>query len=178
MVKKRTDSLIPSDIITSKIYFIRDKKVMLDRDLAELYGVRTQVLNQAVKRKINRFPDDFMFSLSRAEIMDLSQLVISSAIKHAPNVNVFTEQGVAMLSGVLNSNRAIQVNIQIMRMFIRLREMHDNQKYIITRLNKHEIKLWKHDKQFADVIQTLDEMRKPKESLSKQRIGFIPSKEE
>lgn len=101
--------------IESRIFFIRGQKVMLDRDLANLYGVETRVLNQAVRRNIRRFPQDFMLSLTREEIMDLSRIVTSSGIKHAPNVFVFTEQSVAMLSGELNSQQAIQVNIAIMR---------------------------------------------------------------
>lgn len=106
--------LIPQEVIERKIFLIRGQKVMIDRDLAKLYGVETRVLNQAVRRNIDRFPDDFMFSLTREEIMNLSQIVISSGIKHAPNVFVFTEQGVAMLSGILNSKRAVQMNIAIM----------------------------------------------------------------
>lgn len=97
--------------VERKIFLIRGQRVMIDRDLAELYGVETRVLNQAVRRNIKRFPDDFMFSLNREEIRNLSQIVISSKIKHAPNMFAFTEQGVAMLSTVLNSDRAIQVNI-------------------------------------------------------------------
>ena len=90
--------LIPSDRIEAKIYFLRGKKVMFDRDLATLYGVETRSLNQAVRRNINRFPSDFMFSLTRQEIVNLSQIVISSGIKHSLNVFAFTEQGVSMLS--------------------------------------------------------------------------------
>jgi len=121
--------LIPIEIIENKIYLIRGHKVMLDRDLAELYGVETRVLNQAVRRNIERFPEDFMFSLSREEVMRISQIVISSGhskkapLKFSKNVLVFTEQGVAMLSTALNSARAIQVNIAIMRTFVKLREM-------------------------------------------------------
>ena len=96
-------SIIPVEILEKKIMLIRGQKVMLDRDLAELYGVETRVLNQAVKRNLKRFPEDFMFALSREEIVNLSQTVTSSTIKHAPNVNAFTEQGVAMLSSVLKS---------------------------------------------------------------------------
>lgn len=92
---------------------------MLDQDLAQLYGVETRALNQAVRRNINRFPKDFMFSLTREEIRNISQIVISSRIKHAPNVFAFTEHGVAMLSSVLNSPRAVQVNIQIMRTLLK-----------------------------------------------------------
>lgn len=114
MVKKKksnTQALIPQETIANKILLIRGKKVLLDRDLADLYKIETRALNQAVRRNIERFPDDFMFSLTRQEIMNLSQSVISSKIKHAPNVFAFTQEGVAMLSSVLRSKRAIQVNI-------------------------------------------------------------------
>jgi hypothetical protein len=90
--------LIPQEVVEKRIYLIRRHKVIIDRDLAELYGVETRVLNQAVKRNIKRFPEDFMFALTRDKIMNLSQFVISSKIKHAPNVFAFTGQGVAMLS--------------------------------------------------------------------------------
>ena len=122
-------SLIPMEIIEQKIFLIRGQKVMLDWDLAQLYGVETRVLNQAVRRNIDRFPADFMFSLTRDEIMRISQFVISSTqirnetLKFAKSVLAFTEQGVAMLSTVLNSKRAIEVNILIMRAFVKLREM-------------------------------------------------------
>ncbi len=101
-------AIAPVEMIERKIYVIRGHKVMLDRDLAALYGVETRVLNQAVRRNLDRFPEDFVFSLTREEILNLSQFVISSEsrIKHAPNVFAFTEQGVAMLSSVLNSKRA------------------------------------------------------------------------
>ncbi len=115
--------LISIEAVASKICFIRAAKVMLDRDLATLYGVETRVLNQAVRRNIKRFPEDFMFALTRDEIMRISQIVTSSDIKYAKQVHAFTEQGVAMLSGILNSDRAIAVNIQIMRTFTKLRHM-------------------------------------------------------
>ena len=99
--------LVPIERIASKIYLIRDIRVMLDRDLAELYGVETRVLNQAVHRNIKRFPKDFMFELRRDEIMGISQIVKSSEIKYSKRVHAFTEQGVTMLLSVLNSNRAI-----------------------------------------------------------------------
>lgn len=106
------DKLITSvEEITKRILFLREEKVLLDRDLAKLYGVETRVLNQAVSRNIGRFPDDFMFDLRREEIRSISQNVISSNIKYSKRVRVFTEQGVAMLSSVLKSDRAIQVNI-------------------------------------------------------------------
>jgi len=97
------EAIVPVEAIERKIYLIRSQKVMIDRDLAQLYDVETRVQNQAVRRNIERFTPDFMFALTRDEIRDLSQIVISSNIKHSPNVFVFTEQGVAMLSSVLKS---------------------------------------------------------------------------
>ncbi|MFH1397688.1 MAG: ORF6N domain-containing protein [Candidatus Omnitrophota bacterium] len=108
-------NLISIDSIAGKILVVRGKRVMLDRDLAELYEVETRVLNQAVKRNMSRFPEDFMLILTREEINRISQIVIS--LKFSKNVYAFTEQGVAMPLSVLNSERAIQVNIQIMRAF-------------------------------------------------------------
>ena len=107
--------LIPSERIEKAIYLIRGEKVMLDRDLAVLYGVETRVLNQAVRRNRDRFPADFMFELSREEILGISQIVTSSTLKFSKRVVAFTEQGVAMLSSVLRSKQAIHVNIEIMR---------------------------------------------------------------
>ena len=118
------DSLIPDEQIASKVLFIRGLKVMLDRDLAKLYDVETKVLNQAVSRKINRFPDDFMFRLSQDEFDNLkSQIVTSSWGGRRTLPYAFTEQGVAMLSSVLKSDRAVQVNIQIIKTFTRLRQI-------------------------------------------------------
>ena len=103
--------IVPLVRITSKIFVIRDTRVILDKDLAELYGVETRVLNQAVRRNIKRFPEDFIFVLTREEIMRISQSVTSSKIKYSKRVHAFTEQGVAMLSSVLNTDRAVDVNI-------------------------------------------------------------------
>mgnify|MGYP001616222689 CR=1 FL=1 len=160
--------LIPVEIIERKIYLIRGHKVMIDRYLAELYGVATRVLNQAVRRNISRFPSDFMFSLTREEIMNLSQIVISSRIKHAPNVFVFTEQGVAMLSSVLSSERAVQVNIAIMRAFVKLREMIASNKDLARRLDNLE---QKYDSQFKVVFDAIRQLMIPPET-KKRKIGF------
>lgn len=124
--RKQTLAIIPDSRIASRIFFIRGKKVMLDRDLAELYGVETRTLNQAVRRNPERFPSDFMFQLNVREMeIWISQIVISKSknmgLRKRPLA--FTEQGVAMLSSVLNSPRAIQVNIQIIRTFTKLREL-------------------------------------------------------
>ncbi|MEK6647198.1 MAG: ORF6N domain-containing protein [Candidatus Firestonebacteria bacterium] len=151
-------NLISQKTIEKKIYLIRGQKVMLDRDLADLYGVETRVLNQAVRRNIDRFPEDFMFSLTREEIMNLSQIVISSKIKHAPNVFVFAEQGVAMLSSVLNSKQAIQVNIGIMRVFVNIRKLVSSNKEVINRLNQLEEKVEKQGKEIKRDIKTIFEV--------------------
>jgi hypothetical protein len=164
--------LIPVEIIEKKIYLIRGHKVMLDRDLAELYGVETRVLNQAVRRNLDRFPEDFMFALTREEIMNLSQIVISSRIKHAPNVFVFAEQGVAMLSGVLNSERAIQVNIAIMRTFVKLREMLSSNKELAHKLTLLENRIEKHDGEIKAIFNAIRQLMVPPETKSKKPIGF------
>ena len=169
--------LIPIEIIEKKIYLIRGHKVMLDRDLAELYGVETRVLNQAVRRNLDRFPEDFMFALTREEIMNLSQIVISSRIKHAPNVFVFAEQGVAMLSGVLNSERAIQVNIAIMRTFVKLREMLSSNKELAHKLTLLENRIEKHDGEIKAIFNAIRQLMVPPETKSKKPIGFRRERE-
>lgn len=156
--------------LENMIYFIRGMKVMLDRDLAELYEVETRTLNQAIRRNIERFPEDFMFSLTREEIMNLSQIVISSKIKHAPNVFVFTEQGVAMLSSILNSKRAIQVNIQIMRAFVRLREAISHHLDIKQKIEDLEQKYKKHDKQFEEVFQAINNLLEAPEPVNTKEL--------
>ena len=165
------EAIVPVEAIERKIYLIRSQKVMIDRDLAQLYDVETRVLNQAVRRNIERFPPDFMFALTRDEIRDLSQIVISSNIKHSPNVFVFTEQGVAMLSSILKSERAVQVNIAIMRAFVKLREILSTHKELAHKLAEHERKIEKHDgeiKVIFDAIRGLMAAPEPK----KKKIGF------
>jgi predicted XRE-type DNA-binding protein len=125
MAKKETTLTIPDEIIMNQIYYFREQKVMVDKDLAELYGVTTGNLNKAVKRNIKRFPEDFMFQLTEKEYESLRfQNGILKRGEHSKYLPyVFTEQGVAMLSGVLSSDRAIAVNIQIMRILTRIRQM-------------------------------------------------------
>lgn len=158
---------ISTEIIVTKILVVRGKKIMLDRDLAQLYGVETRVLNQAVKRNISRFPGDFMFSLTRDEIMRISQFVIS--LKFSKTVYAFTEQGVAMLSSVLNSERAIQVNIQIMRAFIQLKRMLSTNAGLRRKIEKMEKK---YNKQFAIVFQAIKQLIEPPPAKPKPPIGF------
>jgi len=161
--------LISIEAVANKIFFIRGVKVMLDRNLAELYGVETRVLNQAVRRNIKRFPEDFMFALSRDEIMRISQIVTSSDIKFAKQVHAFTEQGVAMLSGILNSDRAIAVNIQIMRTFTKLRHMISDNEDLRRELAELSEQT---DERFQIVFETLDQLLTV-DVKEKNKIGFM-----
>ena len=165
------EAMAPVEAIEKKIYMIRGQKVMLDRNLAELYGVETRALNQAVRRNIQRFPDDFTIKLTRDEIRNISQIVISPGIKHAPNVFAFTEQGVAMLSGILKSPKATQANIAIMRAFVKLREILSTHKELAHKLTELERKIERHDdeiKAVFDAIRGLMMQPEPK----KKKIGF------
>jgi phage regulator Rha-like protein len=142
MAKAGKSIAVADEAIINKIYFLRDKKVMMDRDLAELYDVTTGNLNKAVKRNLKRFPDDFMFQLTETEFKNLIfQNGTSSWGGTRKMPFAFTEQGVAMLSGVLNSERAIEVNIRIIRIFTKLREMLLTHKDILLKLEKIEKKL-------------------------------------
>ena len=161
-------SIVPVERIEKAIIFIRGEKVLLDRDLALLYGVETRVLNQAVRRNIKRFPIDFMFELTRDEIMRISQTVTSSRIKYSKRVHAFTEQGVAMLSTVLNSERAIEVNIAIMRAFVKLRQMILSNEKLRRKIEEMEKK---YDEQFKIVFEAIAELMTPPERPRK-KIGF------
>ena len=162
---------IPIERIQKAIFLIRGQKVMLDRDLAELYGVKTKALKQAVKRNINRFPEDFMFVLSEDEFQNWrSQFVTSNGdrmgLRYSPMA--FTEQGVSMLSSVLNSERAVEVNIAIMRIFVRIRKVADTDKGLRYKLEEMEKK---YDRQFQVVFEAIKAMMNDGERL-KKRIGF------
>ena len=162
---------IPDERIIRRIFLMRDKKVMLDRDLAELYKVETRVLNQAVRRNIKRFPSDFMFQLNQEELaIWKSQIVISTADKKGLRKSpfVFTEQGVAMLSSVLNSARAIQVNIQIIRTFTQLRELLTTHKQLREKVESMENK---YDKKLKEIFEVLKNLL-IQEETPKRRIGF------
>jgi hypothetical protein len=164
-------TLVPHERIERSILLIRGHKAMLDADLAALYGVETKQLIQAVKRNIFRFPSDFMFQLSKEEFENLrSQFGISShwgGRRYPPYA--FTEQGVAMLSSVLNSERAIKVNIEIMRAFVRLRRMLASHADLARKLDALEKK---YDAQFKVVFDAIRELMKPRES-KKRPIGFL-----
>lgn len=164
------NNVLPAERIERSIYRIRGQKVMLDTDLAELYGVETRVLVQAVKRNIDRFPEDFMFQLSKEEFDTLrSQTVTSSSWggrRYPPYA--FTEQGVAMLSGVLNSKRAISVNVEIMRTFVRLRELLSTHTELQRKIEELEAK---YDQQFQVVFEALRKLMQPPDKPSRP-IGF------
>jgi predicted O-linked N-acetylglucosamine transferase (SPINDLY family) len=175
MKKGENSSMIPDESVINKIYHIREQTVMLDSDLAELYGVETKVFNQAIKRNIDRFPYDFMFQLNSQEWSNLkSQFVTSSWGGRRTMPFAFTEHGVLMLSSVLNSARAIQVNIQVMRIFTRFRKgLSDNGelKAEITEIRK---KLDNNTQNIELVFQYLDELVEKKEKTkSRKRIGYI-----
>ncbi len=174
--KTITTDLIPQERIESQILLIRGQKVMLDRDLAKLYGVPTKVFNQAVKRNIKRFPKDFMFQLTKEEVENWrSQSVTSSWGGRRYLPYAFTEQGVAMLSSVLNSERAIQVNIQIMRAFIKIKEMALSYKELQKRIDVMEKK---YDRRFKIVFDTIRKLLEPpQKSKIKKVIGFKPKGE-
>jgi hypothetical protein len=173
---KAKAALIPHEMIERSILLVRGHRVMLDEDLAELYDVETRVLNQAVQRNIKRFPPDFMFRLTaeeQAECQALrSHFVILKAgrgqhRKYPPYA--FTEQGVAMLSGILKSERAIEVNIQIMRAFVALRQMISTNKELSHRLDDLEKK---YDSQFKLVFEAIRQLMAPPDPPKKRKIGF------
>lgn len=161
-----------SENIEESIYLIRGEKVMLDRDLAKLYNVSTAAFNQAVRRNFERFPEDFMFRLTPAEVAQLnrSQFVIGSEKHRDPRYRpyAFTEQGVAMLSSVLRSKRAITVNIEIMRAFVKLRQLLTSNAELARRLDQLESK---YDKQFKVVFEAIRQLMSPPEGGRKE-IGF------
>ncbi|WP_119788756.1 ORF6N domain-containing protein [Flavobacterium anhuiense] len=170
------NSLLSEETISNKIYFIRGQKVMIDRDLATLYGIETRVLKQAVKRNISRFPEDFMFDLNKTETENWkSQIVISNSekmgLRYIPTA--FTEHGVLMLSSVLKSDKAIQTNIQIMRIFTKVRQMLLDTTEIKVDILQIQKKLENHDKNIELVFSYLDELTEKKENESERvKIGY------
>ncbi len=168
-------AIVPTERIERLILLIRGHKVMLDADLAELYGVETRSLIQAVKRNLSRFPTDFMFQLSDEEAELLrSQIVISKkrrgGRRYVPYV--FTEQGVAMLSSVLNSARAVEINIEIMRAFVRLRDMISSHKDLARKLEALERKYESHDVHIRSLFEAIRQLMAPPEP-KRRKIGFL-----
>ena len=179
-ISSKTTSLVPVEIIQNRIYLIRGRKVMFDKDLSELYGVQTFRLNEQVKRNIKRFPDDFMFQLTKEEFNNLmSQIAISSWGGTRKLPYVFTEQGVAMLSSVLNSERAIEVNIQIIRVFTKLREMMISHKDLARKIEDLERKFHDYDNKIILIFDAIKQLMMPPNQVmpyKKTKIGFVVDK--
>ncbi len=172
--KKENAVMLANEIIENKIFLIRNKKVMFDSDLAELYGVETKRLNEQVRRNIKRFPEDFMFQLSEIEFKNLkSQFATSSWGGRRKPPNVFTEHGILMLSSVLNSERAINVNIQIMRIFTKIREILIDNLSIKLEIEEIKEKLQNQDKNIELVFNYLDELIEKQENPKpRKQIGY------
>jgi hypothetical protein len=183
-MSKEKNISIPEETLVNKIYIIRGVKVMLDKDLAELYDIETKRLKEQVRRNIDRFPEDFMFEMTKQELEDWrSQFATSNkeimGLRVAPFV--FTEHGVLMLSSILNSQRAIKVNIQIMRIFTKMKEMILNHKDILLKLEKMEKKMANHDEDIAVLFGYLKQLLKSEDQKndqsSRKRIGFLNSED-
>ena len=174
MTKTDNKLVIPDEFIMNQIYLIREQKVMLDSDLAELYQVETRRLNEQVKRNIDRFPDDFMFQLTELEFQNLkSQIATSSWGGRRKPPYVFTEHGVLMLSSVLNSSRAIKVNIQIMRIFTKVRSILTDNLSVKLEIEEIKKKLYNQDKNIDLVFKYFDELiDKQATPKPRKRIGF------
>ena len=174
-------NIVPVEYIEKRIFLVRGHKVLLSAHLSGLYGIETRILMQAVKRNIDRFPEDFMFPLTREEIQRISQF--ETSLKYSKAVYAFTEEGVAMLSSVLHSSHAVQMNIAIMRAFVRLREMLSSHHELASKLRELEERIEKHDEHihtlFAAIRQLMELPEKPKreigfrvkESLAKYKVN-------
>lgn len=174
---KKVTSVVPIEIVERKIYLIRGTKVMLDSDLAELYCVKTFNLNKAVKRNTERFPSDFMFQLTEREFKNLRfQIGIPSSrhggSRYAPYA--FTEQGVAMLSAVLKSERAVQMSIIIVRAFIKLREMLATHKNLVREFEKMKKTQKNHGQHIINILNVISQLLNPPPEPPKEPIGFKP----
>ena len=179
MVKKKS---IDEKVVEKIIFLIRGQRVMVSPHLAELYGVEPKVLIQAVKRNIKRFPEDFMFQLSKTEAKSLRSQIVTLENENTKKPGkgkyskylpyAFTEQGVAMLSSVLRSDRAIQVNIAIMRVFVRLRKFMIAHKELALRLTQLEMKIEKHDEEIQAIFKAIHRLMEPPPDKPKRRIGF------
>ena len=181
MAKKEIQMLVVEQKILNRIYLIRGEKVMLDKDLAEIYGVETKVFNQSVKRNKDRFPKDFMFALNEKEWQNIksqnlrSQFVTSSwgGARHRPNA--FTEQGIAMLSSILNSKTAIEVNIRIIRVFTKLRKYALTHKDILLQLSKLEKEVKGNSKDIENFFMVMKELieKQSRPVIPRNKIGFL-----
>ena len=168
--------IVPHEVIENKIFLIRERKVMLDRDLAELYGVATKNLNRQVKRNIQRFPQEFMFQLTKVERDELVPICHQfKAMKHSYVLPyAFTEHGVAMLASILNSERAIKISIYIIKTFVKLREIMATHKELAFKLTELEGKIEKHDDEIQAIFEAIRQLMAPPQEPPKPKIGFHP----
>lgn len=164
------NKVLRAELIEQRIFIIRKQRVMLNTHIAELYGIETRTLMQAVKRNVDRFPDDFMFELTRDEIQRISQIVTS--LKYSKVVFVFTEQGISMLSSVVNTPRAVQINIAIMRTFVKVREFLYAHKDLAKRFEDLERKYESHDHQIKAVFDAIRQMMEPNGKKKRYKVGF------
>jgi hypothetical protein len=171
---------ITPETIVQRILFVRGYKIMLDAELAELYGVSTKVLNQAVKRNIQRFPEDFMFRLNATEVSELnrSQIVTGLQKHRDPRFPpfAFTEHGALMLGNILRSHRAAEVSLRVVRTFVKLREMFSAHKELAAKLEALECKVDNHDQAIADLLGAIRQLMTPPPETKKRSIGFIAEK--
>ena len=180
MTTRKTSALVPVERITQSILVLRGQRVLLDSELAELYDVPTKVLNQAVKRNVARFPEDFMFRLIKTEVdaVNRSQLVTGSQKHRDPRFPpyAFTEHGVIMAATVLNSPRAVEMSIYVVRAFVQLRELLASNKDLAMRLDELEVRLTRkldtHDQAITEIIKTIRQLMNPPET-KKRPIGFV-----
>ncbi len=173
MMSNRSQLMIPDEIVMQKIYMIRGKNVMLDQDLAELYNVKTKRLNEQVKRNISRFPDDFLFQLNKEEFNEFA--TSSWGGRRTPPL-AFTDYGVLMLSSVLNNDRAIKVNIQIIRVFAKMCEMLLAHKDVVSQLEQMQNKLAEHDNNILLIFEYLKQFEQEKQydidHQNRKKIGY------
>ncbi len=169
--------LIPQEVVEKRIYIVRGQRVMLDRDLAELYGVKTRHLNRQVKRNIKRFPMEFMFQLTRQERNELVPIWHQfGKMKHSYVMpHAFTEHGVAMLASVLNSDRAIKISIIIINTFVRLREILSTHKELAYKLRELEGKVEKHDTEIQAIFEAIRQLMEPPPAKERVITGFKPA---
>lgn len=168
------NDLIPQESIEQRIFLIRKQKVMIDRDLAELYGVETKHLNRQVKRNVQRFPEEFMFQLNEKERAELVTICHRfKTMKHASSLPyAFTEHGVAMLASVLKSDIAVKISISIIKTFVKLREMLSTNKELAHKFDQLERKIEKHDEEIKVIFNAIRQLMAPPPEKRKRKIGF------
>ncbi|MCX5668278.1 MAG: ORF6N domain-containing protein [Candidatus Omnitrophica bacterium] len=167
--------IVPSEVIEKRIFLIRGQKVMIDRDLAELYGVKSKHLNQQVKRNIERFPGEFMLQLTKKEKDELVSFCHRfDSMKHSTSLPyAFTEHGVAMLASMLSSEKAIKISIVIIKTFVKLREIISTHKELAHKLSELENKIEKHDVEIQSIFEAIRQLMAPPPEPPKRRIGFM-----